>query len=285
MKTVDTSLKSMLASDNTTLATFLKITRRDGIISTFTDHDVSVTLGGLSYIYNGAIEITPSQSTMDSIISNLEVNGIFETGSILRSDIISRYLDHAKVEIFIADYIAPPASLTDTSVVWLQTGKVGSVKIDNEKWVLEVRSLKQLLKQRVGFATSKSCRYDLFDDNCQKSVIGFKHTGFVQSISGKEVTTDIVGANSLIFPGGKLSVPSKGFFADIDSVSGSVVKLYQTVEATALIGELVTITSGCDKSLSTCFNVYANGVNFGGEPHSPTADEWQAGTNTTTTSN
>ncbi len=285
MKTVDASLKAMLASDNTTLSTFCKIIRRDGVVSTFTDHDISVTLGGLTYSNKGAIEISPAQYGMGSMVSNLEINGLFEAGSILRSDILNRYLDYAKIEVFIADYVSPPTSLTDTSVIWLSTGKIGEIKIDNEKWIFGVRSFKQLLRQKVGFVTSKSCRYDVFDEDCQKSPIGFKYTGFVQSLSGKELTTDIIGANALIFPGGKLSIPSQGFFADIDSMSGSVVKLYQDIDAMGLVGELVTITSGCDKSLSTCFNVYSNAVNFGGEPHAPTADEWQAGTSNTTTSN
>ena len=37
-------------------------------------------------------------------------------------------------------------------------------------------------------------------------------------------------------------------------------------------GNTVRVTAGCDKSLATCRDVFANVINFQGEPHVPGID-------------
>lgn len=279
MRSVDTALQTMLDSDVYTLATFFKITKQDGTSVTFTDHDTDLVINSVTYSTAGAIEITPIVYSKSNDVDSVEINGLLESGSLTEIEALGKEYDRATIQIFKADFKNLPASLTSTSVIWLKTGFVGNVLIKQNTWIIEVRGFKQALKQSVGENTSKTCRADLGDSRCTKNLTSFTYTGLITAISGKTVTTDIGSFNDTIMQGGKLTVSSKGFTADVASSSGSSVVLYDTVYHDDLVGESVSIITGCNKTIDTCRNIYSNIAFFQGEPFLPTADEWIGGFN------
>ncbi len=73
MKNISVGLKNHLASETTTLATLWKITRADGQIFGFTDHDTDIVYAGLTY--EAATGFTPSaiETTSQFNVDNLEM--------------------------------------------------------------------------------------------------------------------------------------------------------------------------------------------------------------------
>lgn len=279
MRTFDTALQTMHDSDVHSWATFFQITKNDGTILYLTDHDTDLVIDSITYVKTGGVEKAPFVFDTDGSIDNSEIHGLLEAGSITEAEVLSRRFDRAKIQIFRADHKNLPASLTSTSVFWLFTGFIGETNIKNNEWFMEVRSLKQALNQIVGERTSRFCRANLGDSRCNAPIASFDWTGTVSSVSGKTITTNIASFNDALMQNGRVSIASKGFAADIASTSGSVITLYDTVFDTDLVGESIYVLAGCDKTLETCRNVYNNVVNFVGEPHTPTADDWRAGEN------
>ena len=49
MKSINPAMLAHLASEVTTLATIFKLTRADGVVMGFTDHDRDITVGSVTY--------------------------------------------------------------------------------------------------------------------------------------------------------------------------------------------------------------------------------------------
>ncbi|MBR8344648.1 DUF2163 domain-containing protein [Burkholderia ambifaria] len=179
MRSISTAMAAWLASDVLTWATCVQITRADGSIWGFTDHDVDIVYGGLTYSsFNGfsgsAIEYGSSLST-----SNLEINGLLfpSGGAFTLTDIEGGVWSNAAVFIFGVNY----ADLT-MGQINLVNGNLGNFTLLNGAWKVELRGVSQTFQQAKGDQFSPTCRANLGDSRCKINLAPLTATGAVTSI-------------------------------------------------------------------------------------------------------
>jgi uncharacterized phage protein (TIGR02218 family) len=96
VKSINPAMLTHLASEVTTLATILKLTRGDGVVMGFTDHDRDITVGGVTY--EAAIGYTRSalSSKSDLSVDNLQVAGVIDSAGIADVDVRAGVYDYAR---------------------------------------------------------------------------------------------------------------------------------------------------------------------------------------------
>src|SRR6266511_4408668 len=107
MKSINPAMLTHLASEVTTLATILKLTRRDGVAQGFTDHDQDLVVGGITY--EAAIGYTRSalSSKSDLSVDNLQVAGVIDSAGIAGTDVRAGVYDYARIEIALVNWADP----------------------------------------------------------------------------------------------------------------------------------------------------------------------------------
>lgn len=112
-KTIDSNFKTHLAGEVTTVATCWKITREDGEIFRFTDHDVDIVVAGETYeAASGMLPMGLDQSG-GLAVDNMDVIAFLDSDKITEADIQAGLFDYAIVDIFIINYAEPFGPWTD----------------------------------------------------------------------------------------------------------------------------------------------------------------------------
>lgn len=271
MKTLPASLTSHLSQDVTTLATCWKLTRRDGVVMGFTDHDRDLIVSGQSYVAATGFTPTAIAGSAGLAVDNLDVEGMLDSAAISEEDIHAGKYDHAEIEIFMVNYTTP-----SDGVLPLRTGWLGEVRYTSGKFVAEVRGLTQRLQQRVGELYSPGCRADFGDTRCKINLAGVTTTGTLTGATSRTVLLDSGRMEaSGIFSFGRISFTSganDGISMEIKQYTKGKMMLALPLPYQPQAGDAYTITQGCDKSFATCKTRYSNAVNFRGEPHVPGLD-------------
>jgi hypothetical protein len=99
MRTIATRDQTMLESGGLTIATLWKITRSDGQVFGFTDHNEDITFGGLTYDANTSYDRTATADNAGFAVSNMEIQSIMDSDLIVEADIIAGLWDYAQVEM------------------------------------------------------------------------------------------------------------------------------------------------------------------------------------------
>lgn len=272
MKTISPELASHLAQETTTLAQCWKLTRRDGIVMGFTDHDQDIEYDALSYIASSGLTSSAIASQSSLAVDNLDIEGILHADMISESDILAGLYDYAEVETFILNY-------TDISQGRLQLryGWLGEIQLDGGQFVAELRGLTQKLAQHVGELYSPICRTQLGDARCGVDVSAYQVTGSVSALSGNGVIDVSRTEETSFFNGGMLTFTSgknqqlvrevKFFFA------GGEMQMALPFPYEIEVGDTYELIPGCNKTITTCIARYDNAINFRGEPHVPGVDQ------------
>lgn len=277
MKTLPAGLQDHLDSGTTTLCWCWKITRGDGAVQGFTDHDVNVLFDGVTYEAASGFTASEVQSTLGLAVDNLTVVGALASATINESDLAAGLYDNAQIEIWRVNW-------SDTSQrVLMRKGNLGEVQRGKTAFQAEVRGLAHVLNQPVGRAYGYSCDADLGDARCTIDLTNpaFHGTGAVASIDDQRrfVVSGLSAFADEWFTGGKLIWASGANSARAmeikrhGNVSGAVsLELWQAMSEDVVIGDAFTITAGCDKQFATCKSKFANAINFRGFPYMPGND-------------
>ncbi len=271
MKTLSTALKTHLAQEVTTLATCWKLTRRDGTVLGFTDHDQDIAFDGLTYEAATGFTPTAVESSAALNVDTLDIEGMLAAAHITEADLLAGRYDFAEIEVFLINYAAPQ----DGSMI-LRTGWLGEVRVQGGRFVAELRGLTQQLAQRIGELYSPACRADLGDARCQVNLSGVTVTGTVGSASGNSQFTDETrDEESGYFAGGVITFTSggnAGLQMEIKAFTNGQFVLVLPMPYVISAGDDYEAVAGCDKTLATCVQRFDNAVNFRGEPHVPGTD-------------
>jgi uncharacterized phage protein (TIGR02218 family) len=282
MKTLSAGLLALYAAPERTIATYWKVTRTDGQIFGFTDHDVPAVISGVTYeAFSG---FTASQISTNALLSvdNMEVQGLFDSSGITDAELEAGVWDNAEIEVFEANYL----DFTMGRNVLL-TGWLGQVRRDDGLFVAELRSLTTKLQKTVGDMITPSCRYKLGDADCKVDLDALTENDVpVTSVASRRIFTGGIEDPSPIYPTGWFSWGvvtfttglNAGFSMDVKSyTTGGVVELQLPFPYEVAIGDQFSISPGCNKLLKTgpdeylgdCKVKFDNVVNFGGEPEVP----------------
>lgn len=277
MRDLPPDLATHLEGGATTLCHCWSLTRRDGAVLGFTDHDRDLAFGGLTYAARTGLEAAEASAELGFAVGGGEVAGALTAAGLGEADIAGGLYDGAAVETWLVDWTDPATRLL------LEIGTIGEVRRAGPAFVAELRGLMDQLDVERGRTYRATCDADLGDARCGVDLTGprFRTTGTVAaSIEPGALAVTLAGdfgpgwfsAGSLRWSTGG----NAGLSADIRThgiaAEGPRLDLWQAPARAVLAGDHFTVTAGCDKRFSTCGEKFANALAFRGFPHLPGND-------------
>jgi uncharacterized phage protein (TIGR02218 family) len=277
MRTIPPELAAHLDGGITTLCRCWRVTRRDGAVLGFTDHDENLTADATFYAAASGLDAAETASQLGLAVGGGEVAGALSAAGLTERDLAHGLWDSARVEVFLVNWQAPAQH------VRLWVGEIGEVKREGAAFSAELRGLMHRLEARMGRLFTRGCDACLGDARC-----GVDLSAPAYTVSG--AVTGVAGALELRVSG--LEAFEGGWFAQgvltwatgghtnlavsicehVKSGPVSILKLWEALPSAAQVGDTFTVTAGCDRQFATCKAKFANAVNFRGFPHMPGND-------------
>lgn len=273
---ISTQLRDHLAGDMLTLALCVKLTRLDGAVMGFSSFDNLLTVDGVDYEPESAIQATALRAAEGGGADNFEVLGLLQSDRVTALDLRAGIYNGAEVEAFLVNW----ADLTMGTLV-LVAGSLGEITFSEGQFKAEVRSLLQRLQQAIGSLVTRSCQVRrLGDTRCKLNLVAFTFQRTVQSVSGKTITFAADAHATGYFDYGEVEMRSglnKGHAREVKShtlsAGTAVVTLQEAFPFAVAVGDIAVLTAGCDRLFTTCVTKFANGLNFRGAPDLPGRDQ------------
>ena len=270
MKSLPTGLQAHLDSGTTTLSWCWKITRSDGAVFGFTDHDLPLNFAGTTFEPESGFVPSEIRTAQDFSVDAQDVEGALTSDRITETDILDGRWDNAEVEVWRVNWAS-----TDQRVL-MRRGNLGDIRRGRTSFVAEVRSLAHWLNQTVGRTYQFTCDADLGDGRCGVNLASplWSAAGTVATLSGSRGFS-AVALGSFATDTFTLGVVSwttganAGRRAEIASFASGAITLFEAPVRPIALGDAFLATAGCDKQFATCSAKFGNGVNFRGFPHMP----------------
>ncbi|WP_287882885.1 DUF2163 domain-containing protein [Paracoccus sp. (in: a-proteobacteria)] len=277
MKSLSPALQAHLDDGTTTLAWCWRITRADGEVLGFTDHDRVLTFAGVDFEPESGLSASEIRAGSDLSVDSQDAEGALTSDRITETDILDGRWDNALVEVWRVNWRAPGQR------VLIRRGAIGELRRGRMAFVAEVRSMAHVLGQTVGRVFQGTCDAALGDTRCGINIDdpAYRGTGaVVDPIRDRAFTASGIGAFANgWFAFGTLewtSGPNSGRLAEVmmhEVASGVVtITLLEAPVRSVAGGDAFTIWAGCDKRAETCAAKFANILNFRGFPHIPGQD-------------
>lgn len=277
MKTLSPQLVAHISSGATTLAWCWRITRADGQVLGFTDHDRVLAFDGTEFESETGLVPSEIRAGSDLAVDAQDAEGVLTSDRISETDIVDGLWDNAQVEVWRVNW-------QDVSQrVLIRRGAIGQIRRGRLAFVAEMRSMAHVLGQTVGRAFQSNCDATLGDARCGINLANPTYTG---TATVTEVLRDrafqtvgLIDFGDAWFAGGTLhwtSGANAGRIAEVmlhDLLPGIVrITLLEAPVRVLQAGDAFAISAGCDKRAETCRAKFANMVNFRGYPHIPGQD-------------
>ena len=274
------ALYQHLESGATTVCRAWTVTRRDGQVLGFTDHDRDLVVQGVTCRADTGMTARALQQTTGLSVDNSEAIGALSAAAITEADIIAGRFDGAEVRAFLVNWVRPEEHLEQFS------GSLGEIERSGGSFRAELRGLSEILNQPQGHAYIASCSAVLGDGRCrfQTDQPGYHAQRAVDRVEDGRVF-DFPGFGEFDpgwFTHGRFEVltgAAAGLVglvkADTIDGEGRRIELWQSIMAEVAPGDQVRILAGCDKTAGTCRMKFGNFLNFRGFPHIP-GEDWLA---------
>lgn len=253
------------------------ITRRDGLVLGFTDHDGDLSFAGIRFRPDAGLTAQAVVQGAGLSVDNTEAIGALSDGAIEERDIIAGRWDGAELRQWEVDWSNPAQHRP------IFRGNLGEVTRAGGAFKAELRGLSEPLNQPVGRVFQPRCSAILGDAACKVNMAlpGLSGEGVIASVEGgKFRLTGFAGFDDRWFERGRLVLVS-GAALDIGghvkndrALPGGEreVDLWTQLGIAPSIGDRVKLLAGCDKSVGNCRLKFNNFLNFRGFPHLPQED-------------
>lgn len=261
----------------TTLCRCWAITRSDGEVYGFTDHDCGLDFDGISFKADTGLSAVALQTSTGLSVDNSEVLGALSDLAIREADVEAGRFDGAGIRAWLVNWADP-----DTR--WLQfRGTIGELTRQGSAFRAELRGLTEMLNRPVGRIYQKPCAAVLGDQNCRFELNspGYFAELAVEQVEGGRVFRwqALEGFEPGWFERGRLSVidgAAGGLWVSVKSDrsegGGRIIEAWTPLRADIAPGDTVRLLAGCDKRTETCRLKFNNLLNFQGFPDLPTED-------------
>jgi uncharacterized phage protein (TIGR02218 family) len=277
MKAISPALQAHLDTGTTTLAWCWRLTRRDGVVFGFTDHDRALEFDGTAFEPEAGMTASELRHGSELAVDAQDAEGALSSERITESDIAAGPWDGAEVEVWRVNW-------QDTSQrVLLRRGAIGQIRRGRLAFVAEMRSLAHVLGQTVGRVFQATCDATLGDACCRVDLEAeaFRGEGVVVDVLRDRAfrVSDLWAFEAGLFALGAVEWSSganagmRFEVAQHDVIEASVtLTLMQAPVRPVAVGDALVVRAGCDKRMETCAGRFANAVNFRGFPHIPGND-------------
>lgn len=277
MRTIPPGLAAHLEGGATTLCHCWKLTRKDGVVMGFTDHDGALFFDGTRFEAASGFTASAMEAGLGLGIDNQDVAGALSAVAITAEDLAAGLYDGAEIEIYRVNWRAADERLL------LRKAALGEVTHGPTGFTAELRGLVHRLNQAVGRLYQYGCDAELGDGRCRVDLTapGFTASGFVSEALGRRLikAAGLGGFAPDWFARGRiewLTGVNQGRIGEVkrhtkddDAVT---LELWQAMRRAVEPGDEFRIVAGCDKQLATCRDKFANRINFRGCPHMPGTD-------------
>ncbi|GAM98867.1 genetransfer agent FAD/FMN-containing dehydrogenase [alpha proteobacterium U9-1i] len=278
MRSIPEEMAARLASGVTTLAHVWRITRADGVVFGFTDHDRTLLFDGLPCAPTQGLSAGVLEKQLGLGVDSASLSGALSSDALAAADLARGLWDGARVDLYRVDWSEP------SQRVHLFAGHIGEVRRGRQAFEAELRGLQAPLNVPVGRVFSRFCDADVGDARCGVDLES-------STFRGIGIVTEVLSATA--FRASGLSAFEAGWFArgllqwDAGGASevsthgmSAGVATFELIDAAGDVltpGAEFTVSAGCDKRVATCRAKFANTINFRGFPHMPGNDAMQAG--------
>ena len=276
MRAIPSALQARLDNGVTTLAQAWKLIRRDGVTAGFTDHDRDLVFDGVTFRAGTGFAASEATGRFDLSVDGGDIAGALDGDSLSDADLAAGRYDGAALETWLVDW-------SNVSLrVLTARGRLGEVKREGIAFVAEMRGLADLLSQESGRLYTATCSADLGDGRCRIDLADpvRRGSGAVGAMRGASLFTadGLAGFADGFFTAGRLQWTdgaNAGLSIEVKQhrTDGEVtLSLWQAMPEPVTAGDAFAVTAGCDKTLATCRDRFANVANFRGFPHMPGND-------------
>jgi uncharacterized phage protein (TIGR02218 family) len=272
MRTVPAALKAHLNGEATTTCHCWRVTRRDGVVIGFTDHDRDLGFEGTVFLAASGFAASESAQSAGLGAEADEVAGGFSSAAIDEADLAAGRYDGARVELFLVNWALPEQHMR------LSVREIGEVVRAGGQFRAELRSLTHRLNQPQGRLYNRRCDASLGDERCRVDLAAWRGEGAVVEMIDRSrlLVSGLAGFENGFFRQGRIGF-SGGLSAEVDaherrSDGTAILSLWLPLEEDVEAGRAFTVTAGCDKTFATCRQRFSNQLNFRGFPHVPGAD-------------
>jgi uncharacterized phage protein (TIGR02218 family) len=277
MRIVPPALQAKLDSGVTTLCRCWVLTRRDGVVQGFTDHDQDIVFDGVSCRAGTGLTRSEATQQLGLAVDGGDISGALNHDTLNEADLAAGRYDAAKVETWLVDWSEPALN------VLLAKSVLGEVRREGAAFTAELRGLAHRLQEESGRLYTATCSADLGDQRCTVDLTDadFRGSGAILALTDTSVFTasDLDGFDDGWFTAGRLiwtSGANAGLAIEVKvhrvTADGVTIALWQQPPEPLAPGDTFTLTAGCDKRFATCRERFDNSVNFRGFPHIPGND-------------
>lgn len=270
------ALRDHLDGPVTTLCHCWRLTRRDGTVLGFTDHDARLLVDGTSCEPESGFAASEARSSLGLATDTVDVAGALSSDRISDEDVGAGRYDGATVRTYLVNWREP------SQFALIRNATIGKITRSDGRFVAELESASAVLDQPAGRTVRRSCDAELGDARCgfSLSTPGFTDAGtvlenrapFAFSASGLVAASGWFAGGQLAWTSGARSGTTERVLGHLFSGGETVLTLWPSSAAAIAAGDAFTITAGCDKAFATCKAKFSNAVNFRGFPHLPGND-------------
>ena len=253
------------------------VTRRDGVVLGFTDHDLALSFDGVHFAADSGMSAKALAASTGLSVNNTEVVGLLQSTVIQDADIAAGRYDGAEVAMWQVCW-----SNVDARQIKF-VGEIGEITRKSGTFQAELLGLTDTLNQPQGRSFLRSCSAVLGDSGCRVNLddAAYRVQGTIAAVHADgRIEVNAASYDAGWFEGGKLRVvdgDAAGLTAAIklDAAAGSVrdITLWSPIGAAIAVGQAVQLTSGCDRSVTCCREKFDNILNFQGFPNIP-GEDW-----------
>lgn len=261
----------------TTTARAWAISRGDGLVLGFTDHDAALEFDGIRFRPDCGLSARAVVQGTGLSIDNTEAAGALSDEAITEADIAAGRWDGADLRLWEINW----ADLSARRLIF--RGTLGEVTRADGAFRAELRGLAEALATPMGRVFHPRCSARLGDGACRVdlSAPGYRADAEVAAVEGAVLhLAGVAGFDQGWFESGAVAVLSgaaqglsAAVKADQEGADGlRRVELWATPAAAIAVGDRLRLTAGCDKTGESCRLKFLNYPNFRGFPHLPPED-------------
>ena len=254
------------------------LTRRDGVVMGFTDHDRLLTFEGVAFRPDTGLSALAVQQTTGLSVDNTEALGALNDAAIREADIEAGRYDGAELRAWLVNWQDVAARRL------IFRGTMGELRRAGGAFEAELRGLTDALNVPLGRVYQKACSAILGDRDCS---FDLDTPGYVSEPPAETVEENRVfrfaemgGFAEDWFRHGVIRVLSGAAAGLIGLIkrdrsegAGRVIELWHPLGAAVTPGDALRIEAGCDKRMTTCQFKFDNLLNYQGFPDIP-GDDW-----------
>jgi uncharacterized phage protein (TIGR02218 family) len=272
------ALTAHLGRGITTVCRCWALTRRDGLVMGFTDHDRALMFDGIAFRPGTGMSARAVEESTGLAVNNTEAFGALSDEGLTEAEIEAGRYDGARLRAWVVNR----QDVAERLEVF--AGSLGDIRRAGGAFEAELRGLTDALNVPLGRVYQKRCSAVLGDRDC---TFDLDTPGYVSERPAEQVEDARVfhfaqmgGFAGDWFRHGVIRVQS-GAAAGLSGLikrdrmegAGRVIEIWHPLGAPVAMGDALRIEAGCDKAMATCQFKFANLLNFQGFPDIP-GDDW-----------